>query len=404
MVRHFRYAGAAGLVLTALAGCATGPSSEMTSQASATSTPPQAPQSTTGSTPTIPMPNTSPPAEVDCGLSTLLDDIDLVGVGQLAIDGGVATSFDRYWGAELSYWTVQFTPREIYLNSSDIAVSVGTDVSSMLLDSTAYGPDDEISYRLFDPAELSGDRDVIALFEEFPLDAGDSELRLRQVIEYTQESSFIDGVCGEQLNNELTILQQADQLTTVELLTKWVSALQASVTAESELADLIESERRDTYLDEYSEAWSRTEPNERSLRPSDVPEHVRANLDVAALVLEVTNLRDDEVLVIHTSSGVSGSIHGDALPAIQPAFFTPNDTHITISIGTAPWGENAIDIARIDIGERTGIHGFRVVGTRQSIELEALDAATVASVLNVSANELAQLRSRLLAGSVELPG
>jgi hypothetical protein len=183
-----------------------------------------------------------------------------------------------------------------------------------------------------------------------------------------------------------------------EMLVSWVS--EPSSNSFDEAQDSVLSPP-----DSVSSAWFDMNPATRSLSPVDVPDEVRAELDVRGAFVNVTDLGDDfDVIYIRTESGVSSGVAESALGSVVPPFFLPgSDRVVEFVLGDPSDSLRSLVVATLDVEEVVAGGGVEISGSIRegTVTVRAMSWADMAQLLETTEDALEQLRSDYLSVGAE---
>lgn len=331
-----------------------------------------------------------------CGLDSLMYGVGAIVSGDFGIAGPEQARYDSYWDGELRFQPVQFTPRQVHANATGLPIDVGVQAEAIVLGSIVYGSSGTVDYELFEVSDMVGTQGAVAFIESFATEGGDT-LRIRHMLrEAAGGYEFIEGPCSTRLNDDLGLLTERTNTPAHEVLSQWVSAPVDTATGESVyVRELIaaQSDRREQALDL---AWQNADPTVRSLRPADVPSSMQGSLDVRAVVLNLEGISGDDVVVLRTESGVSGYIHGDVLPTVQPVYMTADDEVIEVLIGAAPSGTDPRPLVSIETRRLDNASGVQIDGTADNAKVSLLSLDQLAERMQSTPEQLERLRVGLL--------
>jgi hypothetical protein len=216
-------------------------------------------------------------------------------------------------------------------------------------------------------------------------------------VERTGELTFL-GSCTDQLSAEVAEVGSALGLPAdLGLVLDWARARASGQAVAYEQAE------RGVVLPRSTDVWMVAPANMRSLRPADVPEDLRPNIDVRAVYVDLDGLAAEDVVVLRTSTGVSAAIGPPAMRTVLPAYlFAATDTEIEVGLGTPTDLATLRATTKISISDIPPLGGVMVDGdATRALRAVAMPPSEVATALGVSVAELAGIRASLLDPSQE---
>lgn len=333
-----------------------------------------------------------------CRVTDMFNRVSMIVRGQISSVSEERSLKDEFWAATFSVRDVQIAVDEVLFTRSDYADPVDGTLSAIDVlsqeDSTGNTPSTQI-----DMSELKPETTYVILLDTLPVADGSRNASTLAAFESSprrgQGTRFL-GVCGTILSEGFNKIENDSGLLGEHLAVDWA---QAATSGAAKYADRLISAERAELRAESDAKWLASDAETRNLRPGEVPESVRLQLNAVALDLRNVKLNPTESLRIRTDSGMTGIVDSAAFPLVYLAFIdTVIDTTLHLEIVEGSTGKLKSLLVAIPTKDLEGSGGIEIANDSS---YTFLDDEQVARAMNLSLSEVIALRRHLLSDPVE---
>lgn len=213
-------------------------------------------------------------------------------------------------------------------------------------------------------------------------------------------STLFNSACsalGDQADELATVTGRASGLT---LLRDWAEARaagDASVFADA--ATELEEQRATPPL-----SWEDQDPRLRNLDPAVVPDELRQRLDARMLFLDIQGLEGDEIFVIRSATGIGRAVSAGGLGGPLPFYYVPDsDTRLDLVVALGGFLDEPRIVGSVLVEDLSAAGGLSITGDADSPRVQILSRRETAARLDVTAEQLEEIRQGSLQADREVP-